>query len=67
MIVRLFVCDIRTNVLTCEGDSRREWGNLRAGAKTKNGKKYTGVQIVYFYRLLQVNVISKRELLRQTN
>ena len=29
--------------------------------KKKNGKKYTRVQIVHFYRLLQVNVISKRE------
>ena len=24
-------------------------------------KKYTGVQIVHFYRLLQIDVISKRE------
>ena len=29
--------------------------------KKKNGKKYTSVQIVHFYRLLQVDVISKRE------
>ena len=29
--------------------------------KQKNGKKYTRVQIVHFYRLLQADVISKRE------
>ena len=45
---------------TCEGDSRREWGNLHPGAKQET-EKYTGVQIVHFYRLLQVEVISKRE------
>ena len=39
----------------------REWGNLHLGAKTKLGKKYTRVQILHFYRLLQVDVISKRE------
>ena len=41
----------------------REWDDLHPGAKTKkkNGKKYSRVQIVPFYRLLQVNVISKRE------
>ena len=59
--------------MTCEGDSRREWAHLHPGAKAKkrkkkkkkkkkNGKKkYTGVQIVHFYRLLQGDVISKRE------
>ena len=35
--------------------------NLHPGTKTKNGKKYIRVQIVHFYRLLQVDVISKRE------
>ena len=42
---------------------RREWGNLHPGAKKKKNrkKKYTRVQIVHFYRLLQVDVISKRE------
>ena len=54
--------------MTCERDSRREWGNLHPGAKTKKKKKkkkkrkkYTRVQIVHFYRLLQVDVISKSE------
>ena len=50
--------------MTCEGESRREWGNFHPGAKTKKKKKtekYTSVQIVHFYRLLQVDVISKRE------
>ena len=37
-------------------------GIICTGSKTKNGKKkYTGAQIVHFYRLLQVDVISKRE------
>ena len=39
----------------------REWGNLHPGAKNKKLEKYTRVQIVHFYRLLQVDVISKRE------
>ena len=45
----------------------REWGNLHPGAKIKTkqkkggGGKYTRVQIVRFYLLLQVDVISKRE------
>ena len=38
-----------------------EWGNLHPEAKAKNGTKYTRVQSVHFYRLLQVDVISKRE------
>ena len=47
--------------MTCERDSRRDLGNLHPGAKAKKRKKYTRVQIVYFYRLLQADVISKRE------
>ena len=51
-------------VLKCERDSSREWDNLHPGAKNKqkqNGNKYTRVQIVHFYRLLQVDVFSKTE------
>ena len=54
--------------MICERDSRREWDTLHPGAETKkkkkkkkNRKKYTRVQTVYFYRLFQVDVISKRE------
>ena len=38
----------------------RDGGNLHPGAKTKN-EKIPRVQIVHFYRLLQIDVISKRE------
>ena len=41
--------------------TRQKWGNLHPGAKPKKRKKYTGVQSVHFYRLLQVDIISKRE------
>ena len=36
-------------------------GSKKIKKKKKNGEKYTHVQIVHFYRLLQVDVISKGE------
>ena len=66
MTACLFVCDIRTIFfVTCERDSRREGvicTREQKQNKTKQKKKkYIHVQIVHFYRLLQVDFISKRE------
>ena len=46
----------------CTGEQKQKTGGGSVG-----GGEYTGVQIVHFYRLLQVDIISKRENFWQTS
>ena len=48
--------------VTCTREQKQKNNNKTTKIKKKKkGKQYTRAQIVHFYRLLQVDVISKRE------